>query len=314
VTSALGPNFLIIGAAKGGTTSLAHYLRQHPDVFVAREKECHHFLFEGTTPSFSGPRDAEEFQPLIIPERDRYLRCFASAGAASARGEASVYYLYRPESLERALTYNPLMRFVVVLRDPVKRAFSAWAHMMRDGRESEHSFLAAVDLEAPRTAAGWSYGFRYESVGRYGDQLAHAMRLIPADQLHVALSDDLVADPETTLANIFAFLGVRPLPVDSSLVMNVSGRPRVQALNQLLTQANPIKSALKKVLPYRLGSTLAHRIRNWNLEGTHIDPAEAAVLAGRYRDDVERLAVLLQRDLSSWSPAATGLLPGPSIT
>lgn len=301
MTVTAGPTFLIIGAAKGGTTSLAHYLRQHPSIFVAREKECHHFLTDGTAPVFTGPGDAAEFAPLLIPDRERYLQCFAKARPDQARGEASVYYLYRPDSLTRALEFNPEMKFVAVLRDPVQRAFSAWSHMMRDEREPEPSFRAAFGLEAERMAAGWSYGFAYDSVGRYGDQVAAAQAVIPSGQLHVTLSEDLVADPDRALGEIFDFLGVPAASVDAGLVMNASGTPRNAVLNHLLSRQNRVKDVLKRVIPYRLGSVLAQRVRNWNLEGRSIDPEDAAWLAEHYRPDTQRLAALLGRELPGWS-------------
>ncbi|HYO18679.1 MAG TPA: hypothetical protein VES02_08455, partial [Dermatophilaceae bacterium] len=105
-SSQIGPTFLITGAAKSGTTSLSYYLRQHPRLFVAREKESHYFLFPDGQPDFHGPRDREEFNPLIISDRDRYLSCFDAAGPAQARGEASVYYLCEAQALQRALDFN----------------------------------------------------------------------------------------------------------------------------------------------------------------------------------------------------------------
>jgi hypothetical protein len=281
---------------------LCHYLRQHPDVFVAREKESHHFLFQGTPPHFVGPGDEEEFNPLVISDRDRYLQCFADAERFLARGEASVYYLYRSESLERALAFDPTMKFVAVLRNPVDRAFSAWAHMIRDGREPQSDFLAALAAEPDRARQGWSYGFSYESVGCYGRQLEDLRRVVPADQLHVLLYDDLVEDPDGTLSSLFAFLGVPDAAVNSSLVMNASGRPRLRALNSLLTRRNPVKETLKKVLPYELGSNLAHRLRNWNLQSIDLDGDTSVLLHQRFRDDIELAAEQIGRDLSCWAP------------
>ncbi len=299
-----GPTFLITGAAKSGTTSLCHYLRQHPDVFVARQKESHFFLFEGQDPSFTGPGDEDEFNRLIISDAARYEECFAAGAAQAARGEASVYYLYEQRALERALAYDPAMRFVAVLREPAERAFSAWSHMMRDGREPEADFLAAVRDEPARAAHGWSYGFRYDSVGRYADQLAAARAVVPEGQLHVLLYEDLVERPQATLRALFDFLGVRPdVEVDSSLVMNASGKPRLPTLNRVLTRRNPLKEGLKKVVPYRLGSSVAQRMRNWNLQSVTMESVVRDELRHAYADDVSRLRDLLGRDLREWGPA-----------
>lgn len=300
----LGPNFLIIGAAKSGTTSLCHYLRQHPDIFVAREKESHHFLFADSPPTFVGPGDQEEFNPLVISDRERYEQCFTDGDGYLARGEASVYYLYRPESVERALEYNPEMKFLTILRNPVDRAFSAWSHMIRDGREPEANFLTAVDQEPERAAAGWSYGFFYESVGRYAAQIRTLRDLVPPDQHHVLFYEDLVLDLPSSMAATFDFLNVQNYPVKSSTVMNASGRPRLKALNSLLTQRNALKAGLKRVLPYDLGSNLAHRVRNWNLESIDIAPQDARTLGLRYEAELRDLSDILEHDLIDWRPTS----------
>lgn len=298
--SGSGPNFLVVGAAKSGTTSLCHYLRQHPDVFVAREKESHFFLFEDELPTFSGPGDEDAFVSLIIQDRRRYLRCFADAGPFPARGEASVYYLYEPRALRRALEFDPGMKFVAVLRNPVERSFSAWSHMMRDGREPEHDFLHALADERRRVELGWSYGFRYESVGHYASQIEAALAVVPPGQLHVVLYEDMTENAGPVFAELFEFLGVRDFPVDNSLVMNASGRPRLRALNRLMTQRNPVKESLKKVLPYSLGNTVAQRLRNWNLQAVTMSGADRRHVQGLYDRDVERLRTLLGRDLAEW--------------
>lgn len=295
-----GPNFLVIGAAKSGTTSLSYYLRQHPDIFFAREKESHYFLFPDGAPDYRGPRDREEFVPLIISDRDRYLACFAAGAAAQLRGEASVYYMSDPKALRNALAFDPQMKFIAVLRDPAERSFSAWSHMMRDGREPVENFLTAFGLESVRIAAHWSPGFFYESMSRYGDQIAGALDVVSRDQLHVVLYEDLVGRTDETLAEIFAFLGVRNVDIASERVMNPSGNPRFRALNHLLTQRNPVKNALKRVIPYEAGTAIAQRVASWNLKRRDISDEDRRILDERFGDDIGHLSELLGRDLSLW--------------
>ncbi|MFN8096787.1 MAG: sulfotransferase [Dermatophilaceae bacterium] len=299
-TPAKGPDFLVIGAAKSGTTSLSYYLRQHPQIFFAREKESHHFLFPDGAPDFRGPRDAEEFVPLIISDRDRYLSCFAGARPAQICGEASVYYMSEPQSLRNAIEYNPDMKFIAVLREPAERSFSAWSHMMRDGREPVDDFLSAFGLEAERRAAHWSPGFFYEAMSRYGEQLAACYDAVPREQIMVVLYEDLVTRQDETMAEIFAFLGLQPVEIASERVMNASGNPRFRALNHLLTQRNPVKAALKRIIPYETGTAIAQRVASWNLRRRDISDDDRRVLTQRFSSDVAQLAQLLGRDLSGW--------------
>jgi hypothetical protein len=296
-----GPDFLVIGAAKSGTTSLSFYLRQHPDIFFAREKESHFFLYEGQQPDFRGPSDAEEFLPLIISDKDQYLECFAGAEPGQLRGEASVYYMSSPEALKRAIAHNPKMKFLAVLRNPAERSFSAWSHMMRDNREPVDDFLRAFGLEAERREADWSPGFFYESMSQYGEQLAACYEAVPAEQLKVVLYEDLVSRHEEALAEIFEFLGLQPVDIASERVMNASGNPRFRALNRLLTQRNPVKTTLKRVIPYEAGMAISQRLASWNLQRRDLSQEDRAVLTQRFSEDVARLEQILGRDLSAWS-------------
>jgi hypothetical protein len=298
------PNFLICGAAKSGTTSLANYLRQHPDVFVAREKESHYFICKSGMPTMTGPGDESQFAPLLIPDEERYRQCFSSARGERAQGEASVYYLYHRESIAAALEENPDMRFVCVLRDPVGRAFSAFSHQRRDGWEPMADFEEALGLEDERVADGWGWGWHYRRVSSYAPQLRALRDLVPEDRIHVLLYEDLGSDPIRAMQSTFTFLGVDPTFVcDSSLVFNASGTPRAATLNRLLTRQNRIKSAAKRVVPYSVGQRMAERVRNWNLEGTDLPPDVERSLAdffleGTSRDELTQLA---GRDLSSWN-------------
>ncbi len=298
------PNFLICGAAKSGTTSLANYLRQHPDVFVAREKESHFFICRSGMPVMTGPGDDSQFVPLLIGDEHAYQQCFATVRGERAVGEASVYYLYHPESIRAALDANPDMRFVVVLRDPVGRAFSAYSHQRRDGWEPMSDFEEALDLEDRRVADGWGWGWHYRRVSEYAPQLRALRGLVPEDRLHVLLYEDLRSDPVEAIRGVFSFLGVDPgFAPDSSLVYNASGTPRAATLNRLLTHQNRVKDTFKRVVPYSVGRRMAERVRNWNLEGTELPGSVERTLARSFLADTSRdeLTELTGKDLSSWN-------------
>jgi hypothetical protein len=294
------PTFLVVGAAKAGTTSLCHYLRQHPDIFVAREKESHYFAFPGSPPQFTGPGEASEFLPLIITDEQRYLDCFAAAHDERAIGEASVYYSLMPESFARALQMNSDMRFLMILREPLERAHSAWSHQFRDGWETL-DFGASLAEETERTARGWGFGWQYRRVGDYVTQLEDIRGTVPPEQLHVMLYDDFVRNPQQAVQGAFRFLGVDDsFLCDTSLVLNASGTPRITGLNYLLSRQNRIKDALKKVVPYRFGVQLAQRLRNWNLSDTPLSSTDRAELGAQFRYDRDKLEMLSGRDLSAW--------------
>ncbi len=268
---------------------------------MAREKESHHFLFCDEVPKFTGPGDASEFTKLIIADRRDYLGCFATSLAKKAVGEASVYYLYRPESLQRALDFNPQMRFVTILREPVARAFSAFAHQRRDRWEPLDDFAAALSAEEERVEAGWGFGWHYSRGSDYVPQLEQARAIVPAGQLHVLLYDDLKRNPVQSLQEVFSFLGVdNSFVCDTSLRLNASGTPRYARLNDTLARQNRAKDVLKRVVPYGLGLAMQQRLRNWNLRPEQLGTPARRSLEPYFDLDADRLQDLIGRDLQCW--------------
>ena len=146
------PNFLVIGAAKSGTSSLYMYLKQHPEIYMSPIKEPHFFSFDDESKMTKGPGD-----PIhkAITNFDDYQAQFDGVTDEKAIGEASTSYLYRPEAPGRIHAMLPDAKLIVILRNPVDRAFSAYMHVVRDKRETSKDFAEALSKEESRKAAGW---------------------------------------------------------------------------------------------------------------------------------------------------------------
>ncbi len=178
------PNFFLIGAPKAGSTSLYHYLRHHPQVFMPAEKEPEYFL--------GGPEWEHG--------RERYEALFAGAGDALAVGEASVRYSvhpYRPGAPERIAALIPDPRLLYIVRDPVDRMVSQWMHNVRIYAERRPL------QEALRSE-------RYLTVSRYAYQLERFLEHFPRERLLVVISERMRDDREAELDRVFEFLGVEP--------------------------------------------------------------------------------------------------------
>ena len=232
---ARSPNFFVLGAAKSGTTALYDYLRQHPDIYMSPRKETNFFALMGRRPDYRGPGDAETINALSISMKADYLAQFADVTAERAVGEASPLYLYDPAVPARIRHCLPHAKLVVILRQPADRAFSAFLHTRRDGREPVDDFERALALEDARVAAGWEHLWHYWRMGLYGAQVRRYRQLFPADQLHVVLYDEFCANPEGVLASIFRFLGVeyRFFPAT-----NVEARPNASVQGRALLPAD----------------------------------------------------------------------------
>ena len=175
------PNFLIAGAPKAGTTALHVALARHPQLYLSRVKEPKYFLTDGRPRAQGGPGDAKTLKEQVW-ERDKYEALFADAPPGTLLGESTSLYLQDPDALRRIRTAVPDVRIIALLRDPVDRAHSNWAHLWSAGLEPEHDFVKACLLEQRRTAAGWAPFWRYLSLGKYGEQLDQLWTLFPREQ------------------------------------------------------------------------------------------------------------------------------------
>lgn len=310
----LAPTFLIIGAAKAGTTSLHYYLKQHPEVFMPTVKEPDFFFFANTNIRF---RDATTtvIQPAPHATDARaYQHLFAKAGNAREVGEASTLYLYGEHVAKAIRDYLPQVKLIVMLRNPADRAYSHHSHLVRDNREPLRDFRQALAAEQGRVRDGWYPSFHYRATGRYSRQLAKYSALFREEQLKVYLYEDLINDPIGLVKDVYRFLGVDDtFTPDTSLAFNASGIPKNRGLHEFVTRRNPLKSLAASLLPETARLKLAVRINSWNLSKTERLPPELREeLLHGYRDDLDVLQELLGRDLSNWSAAPSDAAQRPS--
>jgi hypothetical protein len=207
--------FLIAGVQKGGTTALADYLRQHPLLFIPAAKEIH--FFDNEMLSWGEPRQL----------RKLYHEHFRGAPPGSLLGEATPIYSYWWPAMARIWSYNPAMRLILCLRNPIDRAYSHWA--METGRQwDDVSFVEAIASEEQRCRAALPEQhriFSYVTRGFYAEQLRRLWSFFPRQQTLILRQEQLLADPATTLRSVHRFLGVDALQAVQPLRAN-SGRYR----------------------------------------------------------------------------------------
>ncbi|WP_246000319.1 sulfotransferase family protein [Nocardioides pocheonensis] len=219
------PDFFIAGAPKAGTTALHSALVGVPGIALSSPKEPKFFLCDGSPPPRArhrGPGDAHSRQEWVWRESD-YLRLWAGAPDEAVRGESTPFYLHDREAHRRIAAVAPHAKFVVLLRDPVDRAYSNWMHLWSDGLEPEPDFVRAVGLEASRLRRGWAPFWAYRGLGRYGEQLEHLFRHFDRAQVLVLRYRALVDQPDETVAAVLRFLGVPAGP--AHLVPHDNTRP-----------------------------------------------------------------------------------------
>ncbi len=295
------PNFLVIGAAKSGTTALYYALRQHPQIYMSRSKEPNFFALEGEPPAFRGPGDQQTINSDSITSLADYQRLFHGVSLETAIGEASTAYLYHERTSERIRHYIPSAKLIVILRHPVERAYSSFLHMVRDGREPLADFSQALQAEQARIHDHWEHIWHYTHMGFYSVQLKRYFDTFDYGQIKIHLYDEWVANPLEVMRETFRFLGVdeRFVP-DLSLHPNVSGIPRNRLLQTILTKLNPAEAAFNPSPFARLFARRAVSVGNHNLVKPPIPPAVRSELGEVFREDIVKLQDLIQRDLSVW--------------
>ena len=190
--------FMIVGVQKGGTTALFDYLSDYPDIALSDTKEVHFF-----------DDDARDW---LRPDYTAYHAHFPSADQRPC-GEATPIYSYWPNSLERIRAYNPAMKLIVVLRDPVERAWSHWRMEYSRGVETE-PFAWCIRQGRQRLFAADPWGhhreYSYVERGFYGAQMERLFALYPRNQVLVLTSEGLRGTPAATLDRVRRFLGLSP--------------------------------------------------------------------------------------------------------
>jgi hypothetical protein len=301
------PEFLIIGAARSGTTALYQYLAEHPRLFLTEPKEPHYYALAGTTPAFTGPGDRQTINRLAVTDPQAYRDLYREARPDQVRGEASVSTMYYPGAVTLARSEVPDARLICMVRDPVDRAFSAYGFMRTRGWEPCPTFEEALADEPRRIAAGWHHIWHYTAMGRYGEQLRHVLDVFPRDQLLVLRHEDLVTDPDAVLGRVYAFLGVPPIPHTVAPDPHRSGEPRSKFLSRVVSTHHPLKKLLSPVLPVALRRRLRRQIVDRNIvRGTYRDETRRA-LVETFTADLDLLEQVTGLDVAAWrSPQRRG--------
>ena len=287
------PNFFIIGANKAGTTSLYHYLIQHPEIFMSKNKEPMFFIHENI--NFNKNRPAKQYFRFLIDNIEDYIALFDDVTTELTIGEASTAYLPHPLAPKNIRKLIPNAKFIAILRNPVERAYSAYTYNLQNGLEHLSDFRLAIKEESK---GNWRH---YVKLGFYSKQIKNYFETFDHNQIKIFLYEDLKSDPNTVLKSIFHFLEVDDsFTPDISEEHNVTLIPKNRALHFVLTKLNNISSSIK-TSKQRKNEGLLDKLIKQNLKR----PSKLSIEVRRdlievYRQDILKLQDLIDRDLSTW--------------
>lgn len=283
------PNFIIIGVAKAGTTSLYRYLDQHPQVFMCPIKGTNFFGYEDARAwKWTDEGDPPLLRHFQVTTLDAYEAMFARASEEVAIGEASPQYFRCPTAARRIHECIPGVKLVANLRNPADRAFSGFLMRTRRG-EAVKSIYEELTLESSHVKEG----FYYRRMKRYFD-------LFPKDQIKIYIFEEFRKDPAKVVIDLFGFLGVgKNFVPDTSVRHNPAGVPKSRLLNRVFFNPSLIHMT-KSVLPECV-QELCKQVRQHNMTTPPKFPTDLrAKLLDHYREDIRKLEELLDRDLSIW--------------
>jgi len=287
------PNFLIVGAARSGTTSLWHWLRQHPQVYMPRYKEPAFFVHN-----------------FGVFTQDEYLSLFKPGRGRPCIGEASTAYLSAPESPPWIHELLGKVKIVAILRNPVERAYSMYCWMAMIGLEPLETFEEAIEQESRRMGSLpfqqncliASHNYQYFNAGLYVDRIGPYISIFGADRVKLLLFDDLKSDPSGFCADVCEFLEIS----------NANGHAFRSENGAVIPRSTPLQFRLRamRARTRKLMGMSHLSVTSWYIMAMLINkargakkpmsPAIRAELVERYRTSVEQLSDLLHRDLSHW--------------
>jgi hypothetical protein len=287
------PHFLIAGAARSGTTSLYHWLRQHPDVFMPANKEPSYFVHK-----------------YGVADWDAYLKLFDAGKSKKVIGEASTPYMSAPESPAWIRRVLGDIRIIILLRNPIERAWSLYCWMVMEGYERLPSLEQALVEEEQRFSdpsfhdhnPQYFWNYMYYRSGLYCHQVEKYLHLFGRDRVRVYLFDDLAERAAEVYSDACRFLGVDPSFEPTLVAQNASKAPRftgvqfrLRRLRRALSSRRGSASALQRSMASAL---MAANVRCGRQNG--LRPATVEGLKARYADDVRRLEGVIGRQCAHW--------------
>jgi hypothetical protein len=315
-SAAREPNFFIVGAPRAGTTSLYHYLGQHPDIYMSPLKEPCFFSSEIRPENFesrlqpraiqweedvrkylNGPMDCKRFGG-IVREWPDYLRLFSKATEQRALGEASVNYLWSKAAPGNIASRIPHARIIIVLRSPAERAFSQYLYCVTNGMTTQ-SFQEYV--RASLRVHGDEIGIHkpFLEVGFYAEQVQRYLDYFPREQVGIWFYEDVVSRQPEFLSEVLDFL-----EVDNTLIPDTTKRynepviARLVKPTQLLRRTGILKVA-KHLTPKSLQPAMRRAIFK-PAGSASMTREDKTLMLDFYRSDIHRLEQILGRNLTAW--------------
>jgi len=297
------PQFVMVGAPKAGTTSVYNYLFQHPMIFMPSKKEP--VFFCGYQRNFTGP-GSHSFNKNLVVSVSEYAKLFRNAPRNSLAGEASTDYLSCPNAAHNIKKWNPDTKIIIILRNPIERAFSEHNHLIRVMLE-ERSFLESLMLEELRIKAGYTPLFWHVKRGLYSEGVSRYINLFGRKNVAIFFYEELKTSAKSLLGRIFDFLSIPSIRVNTELRYNISGVPRSTMLHKLLVSYWRVDKdfPIKRMVEVAIGESVRKRLLSKLLRNSlsirnGITEDAFLFLKSKFQEDIQCLEEMLEVNLKHW--------------
>ena len=293
------PNFIIAGFPKCGTTSLHHYLNEHPEIFMPEQKELHFFTYKILSKLKNGPKD-ELVKETQINSSEKYLSYFQNVKKEIAIGDASPSYINYPSEFLKIKKYLNDPKVIIILRDPINRAYSNYLHLKREHRETM-SFQDAIGAEEERIKNKYSDFWYYKFNSTYYQKIVKAKTTF--SNVLILTIEELDKDPIITMKKVYKFLGVNnnfSFKIISEK-FNVGGNYKKNFATKIIFQPSKFKNRIKRfVKPTSFLKIILMRLTSiFRSKSEKIDQNLIDELKNYFKDDVENLKKL-DVNISNW--------------
>ena len=277
-------DFIIIGAGKCGTTSLHHYLSQHPEIYMCPKKETFFFLGENS--------HLENKKWGAVENFEEYKSLFKDAPENAVVGEISTTYYGSPNAARLIYALIPNAKIIAILRDPSIRAYSDYL-MHQNIQSKNQDFESFINPEK-----------YFIKLGFYHSQLIRYFNIFDRKNIKILLYEDFLDNSQAFLEDLFTFLEIQPkVKID----MNKKCRENVIPKNKILynlfikpSKARNLTQQIIKKLPNELGSSLYQKIYQAGVYKPTLSSENRAKLIEIYRSEILSLQDLIDKDLAKW--------------
>lgn len=292
------PTFLIVGVARCGTTSLYHYMKQHPEIGFSNQKEPKYFSSKNLSFPHNGIGDTTVDEKTIV-DKSKYYSLFRNLEKFKVIGEASSDYLYYhkltiPE-IKKDLGDIPI---IISIRNPIDRAHSAFNNLIRDGRENLN-FTEALKEEEKRINNNWDWMWHYKKGSLYSNAIEDFQTNF--SNVKIILFDDLEEKPQTILEEVFDFLNVsKDIQINTETKYSHSGKPKNKFVAILTDRNNKFFFNIRTIIIKTIPRSFLEKLASNLLKKDNLESNIKEDLLSFFESDILRLEKLINRNLDKW--------------